>query len=116
MGKEHTQNKKIANLIKQSHIQIGENQKFYAGTTQASDYNKKSLEVGKVEAAKMAQADLRKSHFAFGSDRVGPESFTTTNMDRFKRSTVSAGAIKPTIPENNQKGPNIVYGQSKPEY
>jgi len=28
--------------------------------------------------------DLRKSHFAFGSNSVGAESFVTTNQERFK--------------------------------
>jgi hypothetical protein len=33
VGTEHSNNKKINNLNKQSHIQIGENTKFYADTT-----------------------------------------------------------------------------------
>jgi hypothetical protein len=68
VSSEHSNNKKIANLIKQSHIQIGENQKFYAGTTHQIEFNKKSIDPVKVEASNQAIADLRKSHFAFGSD------------------------------------------------
>ena len=66
--------------------------------------------------AKETKKDLRKSHFNFGNDKGGAEAFTTTNMERFRKSAVEE-AQSWRGSNTNQKGAvNIVYGNAKPDY
>jgi hypothetical protein len=73
---------KFGERIKASHIQFAHGCNFYNETTnKASFAGTAANKDGAVEAAE-TKADLRKAHFAFGSDYTGKAAFTTTNQER----------------------------------
>lgn len=53
------------------------------------DFNAKNIDLGRGQELVDVKKDLRKAHFSFGSD-FSKDVFQTTNMERFKRSSLTA--------------------------
>ena len=109
---------KFGQMIKQSHLQIGENNKFSPLTTHMEDYNRKSVDLARVQAAIETKKDLRKAHFNLGHNSDS-EVFVTTNMERFKRNTMGPNLTdRKNIADGKERirSVNIVYGNEKPLY
>jgi len=58
-------NSAIANLIKQSHIQLSGHSRFSPETSNKKDYDNKPI--ARADKAEETQKDLRKAHFQLGS-------------------------------------------------
>lgn len=112
---------KFSQNIKQSHIQLGGNAKTQFETTHLKDYNKKDVDQERVQAAIDTKKDLRKSHFQFGSQYEGAQGFVTTNMERFKRNSMTETEVKKQVaingPDKQKSAGNKIFnGHEKTQF
>ncbi|CDW73675.1 UNKNOWN [Stylonychia lemnae] len=108
---------RFSQQIKQSHVQIGMNNKTSFQTTHEQNYDKKTIDQNGIIAAQEAKKDLRKSHFNFGSLSVGADSFVTTNQERFKSNpNLNPADLRPQIKGQDSRENKIVTGKEKPNY